>query len=154
MKKSMRILAIITTIMLLAASFAGCTQSAPSAPEPAAPPAEAAPFAPAEPSAGEKITLRMEQFSGGGDNEAVLKNMIAEFNKTYPDVTVELQSFGYDDYFTQLQTKVGGGTAADIFELNFENFVAYASEDVLLDIGGLIGDTTNVDASSHTVHTA
>lgn len=150
MKKSMRLLAMIIAVTMVILAFAGCAQSQPASPSPApAANAEApAKAEPAAPPAGEKITLRMDQFSGNGDNEAVLKNMIAEFNKLYPDVTVELQSFGYDDYFTQLQSKVVGGTAADVFELNFENFVAYASEDVLADIGDMIGDTSGFNATA------
>ena len=92
--------------------------------------------------AGEAVTIRLDEFSGSGKSEGALKEMIAKFNEQYPDIKVELQSFGYDDYFTQLQSKIVGGSAADVFELNFENFVAYASEDVLLDIGALMGDTS------------
>ena len=103
---------------------------------------------PAAPPADEQITLRLEQFSGSGGNEDTLKAMIAKFNDIYPNITVELQSFGYEDYFTQLQTKVVGGNAADVFELNFENFVSYASEGVLLDIGGRIGDTSGFNQTA------
>ncbi len=150
MKKSKRLLALVLVIVTMAVLFASCaapteTPSPSPATEGGATPAS---NSPTTPEAGKKITLRMDQFSGNGDNEAVLKDMIAAFNKTYPDVTVELQSFGYDDYFTQLQSKVVGGTAADIFELNFENFVSYASEGVLADIGGMIGDTSGFNKTA------
>lgn len=98
--------------------------------------------------ADEVVTIRLDQFSGSGASEEALKKMIAKFNEQYPNVKVELQSFGYDDYFTQLQSKIVGGSAADVFELNFENFVAYASEDVLLDIGDLIGDTSGFNQTA------
>ena len=98
--------------------------------------------------ADEAVTIRLDQFSGSGASEEALKKMIAKFNEQYPNVKVELQSFGYDDYFTQLQSKIVGGSAADVFELNFENFVAYASEDVLLDIGDLIGDTSGFNQTA------
>lgn len=98
--------------------------------------------------ADESVTIRLDQFSGSGASEEALKKMIAKFNEQYPNVKVELQSFGYDDYFTQLQSKIVGGSAADVFELNFENFVAYASEDVLLDIGDLIGDTSGFNQTA------
>lgn len=101
-----------------------------------------------KPKAGEAVTIRLDQFSGSGASEGALKEMIAKFNEQYPDIKVELQSFGYDDYFTQLQSKIVGGSAADVFELNFENFVAYASEDVLLDIGSLIGDTSGFNQTA------
>ncbi|WP_349943903.1 sugar ABC transporter substrate-binding protein [Lacrimispora sp. BS-2] len=101
-----------------------------------------------KPAAGENVTIRLDQFSGSGVSEEALKKMIAKFNEQYPDVKVELQSFGYDDYFTQLQSKIVGGSAADVFELNFENFVAYASEDVLLDVGGLMGDASGFNQTA------
>jgi multiple sugar transport system substrate-binding protein len=94
------------------------------------------------------VTIRLDQFSGSGDSETALKEMISEFNRQNPGILVELQSFGYDDYFTQLQTKVVGGAAADVYELNFENFVAYASENALLDIGGLIGGTSGFNQTA------
>ncbi len=98
--------------------------------------------------ADEAVTIRLDQFSGSGASEEALKKMIAKFNEQYPNIKVELQSFGYDDYFTQLQSKIVGGSAADVFELNFENFVAYASEDVLLDMGDLIGDTSGFNQTA------
>lgn len=101
-----------------------------------------------KPVAGEAVTIRLDQFSGSGASEGALKEMIAKFNEQYPDIKVELQSFGYDDYFTQLQSKIVGGSAADVFELNFENFVAYASEDVLLDIGALMGDPSGFNQTA------
>ncbi len=57
------------------------------------------------------VTLKLEQFSGSEatlSGEA-LKGMIAEFEKQNPTIKVELQTIGYDDYFTQLQSKVVGG---------------------------------------------
>ena len=103
---------------------------------------------PVEPPKDVEITIRLEQFSGSGASEDALKAMIDEFRLVYPNITVDLQTVGYDDYFTQLQTKVVGGNAADVFELNFENFVSYASEGVLLDISGMIGDTSGFNPTA------
>ncbi|MCL2003450.1 MAG: sugar ABC transporter substrate-binding protein [Oscillospiraceae bacterium] len=143
-----RLMALLL-VALLALTLAGCASDSPSPSPgnnnnnnnnnnqtPAAPPAD------------EPITLRLEQFSGSGGNEDTLKEMLSKFNVIHPNITVELQTFGYDDYFTQLQTKVVGGNAADVFELNFENFVSYASEGVLLDIGGRIGDTSGFNQTA------
>jgi multiple sugar transport system substrate-binding protein len=54
------------------------------------------------------------------------------------DVVVETAPF--DEYFTKLQTSIAGGTAPDTFELNYENFVTYATAGSLLDLGGAAGD--------------
>ena len=128
MKISKRIL-VYSIVVIMITVFAGCSKKESNI-------------------ASENITIRMDQFSADRDKETVLREIIAEFNKTNPDITVDLQSFGYDDYFTQLQTKVVGGKAADIFELNFENFVAYASEDVLYDISALMGDTSSFNTTA------
>ena len=49
----------------------------------------------------------------------------------------DLASIGFDDYFTQMQTRVAGGTAPDCYELNIENFSAYANKGVLAEITGV-----------------
>lgn len=94
----------------------------------------------------EPVTLKMEEFSSSGGNEETLAAMIDAFETAYPYITVELQTIGYDDYFTQLQTKVSGGNTADLFELNYENFVSYASAGALYDLKDTIA-STGVDLS-------
>ncbi len=96
------------------------------------------------------ITLRMEQFSGteGTASGDALKKMIAIFEEQNPGIKVELQSIGYTDYFTQLQSKIVGGNAADVFELNYENFVSYASQGVLKDISSSLGDTSGYNKTA------
>lgn len=146
----MKRLSILLLVVSLILSFAGCAggTTAPAAGTGKEAPAASDSQKPAEPPKDEQITIRFEQFSGTRTNENALKEMIAKFNEQYPNITVELQSFGYDDYFTQLQSKVVGGNAADVFELNFESFVAYASEGALLDIGGLAGDTSGFNKTA------
>ena len=54
---------------------------------------------------------------------------------------MEIETIAMDDYFTQMQTRVAGGTAPDCYELNIENFASYANKGVLAEI-------TDVDLSS------
>lgn len=100
--------------------------------------------------ASQVVTLRLEQFSGTDSNASgpALKAMIAEFEKQNPTIKVDLQSIGYSDYFTQLQSKVVGGNAADLFELNYENFVSYASQGVLFPLDGKLGDTNGFNKTA------
>ena len=60
--------------------------------------------------------------------------MIAEFEKQNPDIQVEVEVIGYDDYFTKLQTQASSKTLPDVFEMNYENFNTYAANGVLLDL--------------------
>lgn len=95
-------------------------------------------------------TLKMEQFSGSDSNDSgpALKEMIAVFEKENPTIKVELQTIGYNDYFTQLQSKVVGGNAADVFELNYENFVSYASQGTLAKMDGKLGDVSGFNKTA------
>lgn len=95
----------------------------------------------AAPKTGEKVTLKFENFSSAGDNEKYLKEMIAAFNVEYPDTTIELQTIGYNDYFSQLMAKISSGNAPDVFELNYENFVSYANKDALYQLDDIITST-------------
>jgi multiple sugar transport system substrate-binding protein len=60
--------------------------------------------------------------------------MIAAFEAENPNINVEVETAAWDDYFTLLQTKIAGGDAPDVFELNYENFVSFASKDTLQDL--------------------
>src|SRR5690606_32178915 len=53
---------------------------------------------------------------------------------------IDIETIGFGDYFTQLQTRVAGGTAPDCYELNYENFVTYAKKGALLPINSLINE--------------
>ena len=83
----------------------------------------------------EEVTLNFEQFSGSGDTEVYLKRMIDEYTKVNSNVTVELQTIGYGDYFNQMMAKLAADQAPDVFELNYENFVSYAKKDVIKPLG-------------------
>jgi multiple sugar transport system substrate-binding protein len=48
-----------------------------------------------------------------------------------------------------LQTQVAGGDAPDAFELNFENFVTFASKGVLADLGPMIAADDGVDTDAY-----
>ena len=82
-----------------------------------------------ETSSNEKTKIVYLQFSAGEANAEVLKNMVAKFEADNPDIEVEVQSLGYDEYFTALATKMAGNSAPDCFELNMENFLTYAIRD-------------------------
>jgi multiple sugar transport system substrate-binding protein len=88
--------------------------------------------------ANQKITLTFDQFFGSGDNEVYLKQMIDLYTAANPNVSIRLQFYGFEDYFMQLTAKISAGRAPDVFELNYENFVAYAKNGSLLPLDDLI----------------
>lgn len=85
----------------------------------------------------EPVTITYCNFNASGGNEETLQKMVTEFQKVYPNIVVEVETIGYDDYFTQMQTRVAGGTAPDCYELNIENFAAYANKGMLAEISGV-----------------
>ena len=85
--------------------------------------------------AASKVTIIYGQFSAGSQNAQTLDQMKALFEKKNPGIEVKIEATGYGEYFTQLQTRLVGGTAPDCYELNYENFVTFAAKNVLLDLG-------------------
>lgn len=85
----------------------------------------------------EPVTITYCNFNSSGGNEETLAKMVAAFEEEHPNIKVEVETIGYDDYFTQMQTRVAGGTAPDCYELNIENFAAYANKGILAEITGV-----------------
>lgn len=89
----------------------------------------------------EQVTVHFANFSAAGDNEQYLNQMKEEFEKQNPTIKVEIETIGYNDYFTQMQTRVASGAAPDAYELNYENFVSYAKKGVLKPLDELFVST-------------
>ncbi len=90
----------------------------------------------------EPVTITYAHFSGSGAQEETLKKMIEIFESKNPDIKVDVQITGYEDYFTKLATTVGGGNPPDVFEMNMENFLSYMLRGACADLTGKI-DTAN-----------
>lgn len=99
-----------------------------------------------EKAAGEAVTITYCNFNASGGNEETLNKMYEKFHEEYPDITVNIETVAYSDYFTAMQTRVAGGTAPDCYELNIENFASYAAKGVLADISG--GETSNFNETA------
>ena len=135
MKKS-KLFSLIALVLAAMMVFAACGNTA----APAETSAEAA--APAETKVSteapaEPVTITYCNFNSSGGNEETLAKMVSAFEAEYPGIKVEVETIGYNDYFTQMQTRVAGGTAPDCYELNIENFAAYANKGLLAEISGV-----------------
>lgn len=91
--------------------------------------------------AAQPVVIKFLNFSSSGANEQVLDRMRQEFERQHPNIKVQIETIGYGDYFTQLQTRIAGGKAPDAYELNYENFVTYAKKGVLMELGPLVKET-------------
>ncbi len=138
MKKSklFSLIACLLALCMLMTACAGApqTEETPAKPETNA---ETKPAAPENTKASEPVTITYCNFNSSGGNEETLASMVAAFEKEHPNIKVDVETIGYDDYFTQMQTRVAGGTAPDCYELNIENFAAYANKGLLAEISGV-----------------
>ncbi len=89
---------------------------------------------PAHSFAQDEQTIRYFNFSSDPDHVEDLQTIVDAFEAENPGIKVEVSSAPYADYFTLLQADFAGGDPADVFEVNYENFVSYAANDVLLDV--------------------
>lgn len=94
-------------------------------------------------SEGKQIEIDYFSFSASPDYENELNQMIEAFEEENTDIKVNIELAAYDDYFTKLQTRIAGGQAPDVFELNYENFVQYASKGTLADLSEFINEDKN-----------
>lgn len=100
-----------------------------------------------EKTADEPVTIKYMTFSAAPDHIEDLEKMIAAFEKENPNIKVTYETASWDDYFTKLQTMVASKTAPDTFELNYENFVTYASKNALYDMSDLMKNDKDFDPS-------
>ncbi len=98
---------------------------------------------------GEPTTIRYFEFSSSPDHLDEVDAMVAAFEAENPDVKVDVEHGTFDDYHTVLQTQIAGGDAPDAFELNFENFVAFATKGALADLGPLAAADPGFDAGAY-----
>lgn len=139
MKKS-KLFSLIALVLAMLMVFAACAPAANNEADPTEGKSDAQAQTPAdkedEPAA-EPVTITYCNFNSSGGNEETLAKMVAAFEAEHPNIKVEVETIGYDDYFTQMQTRVAGGTAPDCYELNIENFAAYANKGQLAEISGV-----------------
>lgn len=118
--------AALTAFALTACAQGSATNSQPASSAPASSGSAAAP-----------VTISYMNFSANGGHEKDLAGLVTAFLTANPGITVKVETIPYADYFTKLQTAVAGGTAADAFELNYENFVTYAANGSLAELAGV-----------------
>ncbi len=149
MKK--RLLIVFMVLVMVAAMLAGC-QAAPAAQDaPEVSPAEEQVSAAPEESteSEEPVTISFVNYSAIEGNAETIEKIKETFETQNPNIKVEIETLGYDDYYTQLQTRIAGSNAPDCFELEYSPFISFADEGVLYDISGMMsGIDTNVVSQS------
>jgi len=75
---------------------------------------------PAEPEG--PVTITYSNFISAGGNEENLAAIVDAFEAENPNITVEVTTLPYGDYFTALQTDLAAGTIADVVDSNYDFF--------------------------------
>lgn len=73
-----------------------------------------------------------------------MERLIEIFEEQHPDINIDLTTAPFDSYFTKLQTEFAAGNAPDVFELNYENFVTFASRGLLEPLGPFLSGEVGV----------
>jgi multiple sugar transport system substrate-binding protein len=94
----------------------------------------------------ENVQIKFMNYSSNGGNEDALEAMVKAFEDQNPTIDVVIETYGYNDYFTQLATRVAGDQAPDVFELNIENFRAYADKGAIAELDSVLEDN-DIDVS-------
>lgn len=94
-----------------------------------------------------ETTVKYMTFSAAPDYLGQLDATIAAFEASHPDIKVTYETASFNDYFTKLQTVIAAGQAPDAFELNYENFVSFASKGALADLAPLMAADTGFSTS-------
>lgn len=142
MKRFVKLLSVLLVLCLATSIFMiGCgsdsssgSSTSTTAPSTTAVASTAAESSKAPVATDEKVTVNFTNFMANGDNAKYLTAMIAEFNKVFPNITIKAENVGWDAYFTGMQTRIAAGNAPDVYELNYEHFVGYATQGVLADV--------------------
>ncbi len=131
-----RISVFMLVVLVLSAVLAACAPAATQAPaqptqppaaaptqppaaqaQPTQPPAAQPTTAPAQPTtapaSNQPVTLELWQHDSGGKITA-MKDVIAGFNKLYPNITINQTVVPYDDYQTKIAASVPAGTGPDV----------------------------------------
>lgn len=83
------------------------------------------------------VTITYSNFISNGGNEDNLKTIVDAFERDNPDITVDVQTAAYADYFTKLQTDLAAGTEADVFDVDAGSFANIQANGVLAEMTGV-----------------
>ncbi len=95
-----------------------------------------------------QTTVDYFSFTTSSAHIDALEELIDVFEAENPDVRIRYTTADFGSYFTKLQTDFAAGNAPDVFELNYENFVTFASRGTLLDLGPYVAASEAIGADT------
>jgi len=98
----------------------------------------------------EKVTLDLAFW--GNDVRADLYNkVIAEFNKEYPNITVNSTFLGFPEFWEKRQTEAAGGNLPDVMQFDYSYLRQYSQNNLLLDLDPYLGNIVETEPLSENI---
>jgi len=85
-------------------------------------------------SGGDQITLHVVAFEGGGTELASIPDINADFEKAYPNITLDYQYVSNSEYDQYNNTRLAAGTAADVLMTNPTRVQQWQKQGYLADL--------------------
>jgi len=82
---------------------------------------------------GGPVTIKVV-FWGGPEQIHIISSIIADWQKTHPEIKVKLEHTPYRGYVDKLLTRIAGGGAPDIIATEVDLFVTFQSKNVFLNL--------------------
>lgn len=79
----------------------------------------------------------------------LIRKIADDFEKENPNIKIDIQVNGWDDYWTGLEAAGTGGSLPDTFWMHSNNIYYYASNDQLLDLTDYIDKSADIDLSNY-----
>jgi multiple sugar transport system substrate-binding protein len=70
---------------------------------------------------------------------------IKQYGAKHSDISIEGESFGWDNYWTRLATQTAGGNAPDLIQMDYRYIFEYARRGTLLDFTPYMGKSLQID---------
>jgi multiple sugar transport system substrate-binding protein len=125
-----KVLALVLSAAMLTSTLAGCSNS--SASSETATSGESAASSASSSAAKDVITVLAPPVTN--DYVAKLDEWKADFNKKYPNLTLEVTGTSWDDHTSKLSTMASAGEAPDLAELTYTGIGTYVQNGTALDI--------------------
>jgi multiple sugar transport system substrate-binding protein len=85
-------------------------------------------------SSGQHVTLTFQSLAFQDTTVKATKEIVAAFNKSHPDITVDLRQGSWDNVHDQLVTEFEGGTAPDIIHEAADDIQGFAQQGYLANL--------------------
>ena len=152
MKKFVRALALALAVLMVAA-LAGCAKTPASSAAPASQaPSSAAPAASQQPEKDYKDTKFTVAWWGSDARHTATTKLIEAFEADYPNLRIDVEYFGWADYWTKMTTHAAAKDLPDVYQMDYSYLNQYKDGGLMLELDPYIDskaiDLTDVSAET------